>query len=79
MIHHEVFRYEQSRQSPCDSLHVNLLGTADERAALVKFGDETRTLKLGDSLMKYRVKSIGKSDVVLHCGRQEVRYEVGAR
>ena len=34
-------------------------------------------LSVGDSLSRYRVKEIGKNEVVLRCGRKEVRYEIG--
>ena len=79
MMFHEVFRHEKNAPSLCDSLNATLLGIAGGRAALVKLDDGVKTLKLGDSLMAYRVKSIGKNDVVLRCGRKEVHYEMGAR
>ncbi len=62
----------------CDSLESKLLGIVGGRAALMKTAaGETKMLLVGDSLLKYRVKEIGKNEIVLRCGRKEVRYEIG--
>ena len=61
----------------CDSLDCKLLGIVGGRVALMKTAaGETKTLSVGDSLLKYRVKEIGKNEIVLRCGRKEVRYEI---
>lgn len=62
----------------CDSLDCKLLGIVGGRVALMKTAaGETKTLSVGDSLLKYRVKEIGRNEIVLRCGRKEVRYEIG--
>lgn len=64
----------------CDSSEFSLLGIVGGRVALVKTSaGETRTLSVGDSLSRYRVKRIGMNDVVMRCGRKEVRYAVKMR
>ena len=61
----------------CDSLDYKLLGIVGGRVALMKTAaGETKTLSVGDSLLKYRVKEIGRNEIVLRCGRKEVRYEI---
>ncbi len=61
----------------CDSLDCKLLGIVGGRVALMKTAaGETKTLSVGDSLLKYRVKEIGRNEIVLRCGRKEVRYEI---
>ena len=61
----------------CDSLDCKLLGIVGGRVALMKTAaGETKTLSVGDSLLKYRVKEIGQNEIVLRCGRKEVRYEI---
>ncbi len=55
-----------------------MLGIVGGRGALMKTAaGETKMLSVGDSLLKYRVKEIGKNEIVLRCGRKEVRYEIG--
>ena len=67
-------------RSDCDSSEFSLLGIVGGRVALVKtLAGETKTLSVGDSLSRYRVKQIGMSDVVMRCGRKEVRYAVKMR
>ena len=69
-----------SSRGACDSSEINLLGIVGGRVALVKTSaGETRTLSVGDSLSRYRVKRIGMNDVVMRCGRKEVRYAVKMR
>ena len=64
----------------CDSQDFRLLGIVGEHVALVKTAEgESKAVVPGDSLSRYRVKRIGKNDVVLRCGGKEVRFEVGAR
>ena len=64
----------------CDSSEFSLLGIVGGRVALVKTSaGETRTLSVGDSLSRYRVKRIGMNDVVMRCGRKEVRYALKMR
>jgi len=64
----------------CELPSFKLLGIVGDRAALVKLSSgESKTILVGDSLNRYRVKSIGKNDAVLRCGAKEMRYEVGAR
>lgn len=72
-----LFGNRRSRWA-CDSLDSKLLGIVGGRAALMKTAaGETKMLLVGDSLLKYRVKEIGKNEIVLRCGRKEVRYEIG--
>ena len=67
-------------RSDCDSSEFSLLGIVGGRVALVKtLAGETKTLSVGDSLSRYRVKQIGMNDVVMRCGRKEVRYAVKMR
>jgi len=67
-------------QKRCGTLDFKLLGIVGARAILAESpAGVTRTLKKDDLLMSYRVVKIGRNDVVLRCGRREVRYEVGAR
>ena len=67
-------------RNDCDSSEFSLLGIVGGRVALVKTSaGETKTLSVGDSLSRYRVKQIGMSDVVMRCGRKEVRYAVKMR
>lgn len=69
-----------SSRGACDSSEFSLLGIVGGRVALVKTSaGETRTLSVGDSLSRYRVKQIGMNDVVMRCGRKEVRYAVKMR
>lgn len=69
-----------SSRGACDSSEFSLLGIVGGRVALVKTSaGETRTLSVGDSLSRYRVKRIGMNDVVMRCGRKEVRYAVKMR
>lgn len=64
----------------CDSSEFRLLGIVGGRVALVKTSaGETKTLSVGDSLSRYRVKQIGMNDVVMRCGRKEIRYAVKVR
>ena len=60
----------------CDSLNLKLLGIVGNRVALVQIADETKTLLVGDSLLLYRVKAIGRNNIVLRCGVKEVNYGV---
>jgi hypothetical protein len=63
----------------CDSSKFRLLGIVGGRVALVKTSSgETKMLSIGDSLSRYRVTQIGMNDVVMKCGRKEVRYAVKA-
>ena len=72
-----MFGTRRSRKS-CDSLDYKLLGIVGGRVALMEsVTGESKMLSVGDSLLKYRVKDIGKNEVVLRCGRKEVRYEIG--
>ena len=69
-----------SSRGACDSSEFSLLGIVGGRVALVKTSaGETKTLSVGDSLSRYRVKRIGMNDVVMRCGRKEVRYAVKMR
>lgn len=69
-----------SSRVACDSSEFSLLGIVGGRVALVKTSaGETKTLSVGDSLSRYRVKRIGMNDVVMRCGRKEVRYAVKMR
>jgi hypothetical protein len=62
----------------CDSLDYKLLGIVGGRVALMESAmGESKMLSVGDSLFRYRVKVIGKNEVLLRCGHKEVRYEVG--
>jgi hypothetical protein len=64
----------------CDSSEFRLLGIVGGRVALVKtVTGEMKTLSVGDSLSRYSVKRIGMNDVVMRCGRKEVRYAVKTR
>ena len=72
-----LFGKPRSRRA-CDSLNFKLLGIVGGRVALMEsVTGESKMLSVGDSLLKYRVKDIGKNEVVLRCGRKEVRYEIG--
>lgn len=72
-----LFGKPRSRRA-CDSLDYKLLGIVGGRVALMESATgESKMLSVGDSLLKYRVKDIGKNEVVLRCGRKEVRYEIG--
>ena len=63
----------------CESLDYKLQGIVGGRVALMQSATgETKTVMVGDSLSRYRVKKIGRNEVVLRCGRKEIRYEVGA-
>lgn len=69
-----------SSRGACDSSEFSLLGIVGGRVALVKTSaGETKTLSVGDSLSRYRVKQIGMNDVVMRCGRKEVRYALKMR
>ncbi|PWJ33638.1 hypothetical protein [Fibrobacter succinogenes] len=69
-----------SSRGACDSSEINLLGIVGGRVALVKTSaGETKTLSVGDTLSRYRVKRIGMDDVVMRCGRKEVRYALKMR
>ena len=69
-----------SSRGACDSSEFSLLGIVGGRVALVKTSaGETKALSVGDSLSRYRVKRIGMNDVVMRCGRKEVRYAVKMR
>ena len=64
----------------CDSLDYKLLGIVGGRVALLKTAaGESKTVSVGDSVLRYHVTKIGMNEVVLRCGRKEVRYEVGTR
>ena len=83
---HGLMRFEKRAHLPsrhnagCELPPFQLLGIVGGRAALVQLADgESKTLVRGDVLFSYRVKSIGKNDIVLRCGTKEVRYEVGVR
>ena len=66
--------------SGCDSSAFKLLGIVGGRAALVTTAaGEMKTLSAGDSLFSYRVKAIGRDEVVLRCGIKEVRYAIQTR
>ena len=70
----------RTSRGTCDSSEFSLLGIVGGRVALVKTSaGETRTLSVGDSLSRYRVKRIGMNDVVMRCGRKEVRYALKMR
>ena len=70
----------RTSRGACDSSEINLLGIVGGRVALVKTSaGETKTLSVGDSLSRYRVKRIGMNDVVMRCGRKEVRYALKMR
>ena len=70
-----TFENRRVSRSDCDSSEFSLLGIVGGRVALVKtLAGETKTLSVGDSLSRYRVKQIGMNDVVMRCGRKEVRY-----
>ncbi|SHK19513.1 hypothetical protein [Fibrobacter sp. UWB12] len=73
----EMSGSRRTSRSACDSLECKLLGIVGGRVALMKTAmGETKTLSVGDSLLSYRVKEIGGNEVVLRCGRKEVRYEI---
>ena len=75
-----AFENRRILRGTCDSSEFSLLGIVGGRVALVKtLAGETKTLSVGDSLSRYRVKQIGMSDVVMRCGRKEVRYAVKMR
>ena len=83
---HGLMRFEKRghlpgrRKAGCELPPFRLLGIVGGRAALVQLaGDESKTFVRDDELFSYRVKSIGKNDIVLRCGTKEVRYEVGVR
>ena len=64
----------------CNPPEFKLLGIVGGRAVLVKMvTGETKILSLGDTLLRYRVKWIGVDEVVLLCGRKEVRYAIETR
>ena len=68
------------RRNFCDLPNFKLLGIVGDRAVLVETSfSEKKILKPDDSLDSYRIKKIGRNDVVFRCGGKEVRYEVGAR
>ena len=68
-----------SSWSSCNSLDYKLVGIVGGRVALMKSATGgSRTVSVGDSLFRYRVKEIGRNEVVLRCGGKEVRYEVGS-
>ncbi|MBQ3777136.1 MAG: hypothetical protein II835_03445 [Fibrobacter sp.] len=70
----------RTSRGTCDSSEFSLLGIVGGRVALVKTSaGETKTLSVGDSLSRYRVKQIGMNDVVMRCGRKEVRYALKMR
>ena len=70
----------RTSRGTCDSSEFSLLGIVGGRVALVKTSaGETKTLSVGDSLSRYRVKRIGMNDVVMRCGRKEVRYALKMR
>ena len=72
-----LFEKPRSRNA-CDSLDFKLLGIVGGRVALMESATgESKMLSVGDSLSRYRVKKIGKNEVVLRCGHKEVRYEIG--
>ena len=76
-VHDETFGNQRRLRRACDSLDCKLLGIVGGRVALMKTASgETKTLSVGDSLLKYRVKEIGRNEIVLRCGRKEVRYEI---
>lgn len=76
-VHDETSRKQQTLHCACDSLDFKLLGIVGGRVALMKTAaGETKTLSVGDSLLKYCVKEIGRNEIVLRCGRKEVRYEI---
>ena len=68
------------RRNVCSPPRFKLLGIVGDRAVLVETSaSEKKILTPDDSLDSYRVKKIGRNDVVFRCGGKEVRYEVGAR
>lgn len=68
------------RRNFCDLPNFKLLGIAGDRAVLVETSsNEKKILTTDDLLDSYRIKKIGRNDVVFRCGSKEVRYEVGAR
>lgn len=76
----DAFGNRRTSRGTCDSSEFSLLGIVGGRVALVKTSaGETKTLSVGDSLSRYRVKQIGMNDVVMRCGRKEVRYAVKMR
>ncbi len=76
----DAFGYRRISRGTCDSSEFSLLGIVGGRVALVKTSaGETKTLSVGDSLSRYRVKQIGMNDVVMRCGRKEVRYALKMR
>ena len=76
-VHDETFGNQRKSRRACESLDFKLLGIVGGRVALMKTAaGETKTLSVGDSLLKYRVKEIGRNEIVLRCGRKEVRYEI---
>lgn len=76
----DAFGNRRTSRETCDSSEFSLLGIVGGRVALVKTSaGETRTLSVGDSLSRYRVKRIGMNDVVMRCGRKEVRYALKMR
>lgn len=76
----DAFGNRRTSRGTCDSSEFSLLGIVGGRVALVKTSaGETKTLSVGDSLSRYRVKRIGMNDVVMRCGRKEVRYALKMR
>ena len=76
----DAFGNRRTSRGTCDSSEFSLLGIVGGRVALVKTSaGETKTLSVGDSLSRYRVKQIGMNDVVMRCGRKEVRYALKMR
>ena len=70
----------KSTRKSCSLPDFKLLGIVGNRAILVETSvGEKKILTMDDSLYSYRIKAIGRNDVVLRCGGKEVLYEVGAR
>jgi hypothetical protein len=68
------------RGNLCDLPSFKLLGIAGDRAVLVEMTSSEKKIMTPDDLLdSYRIKKIGRNDVVFRCGSKEVRYEVGAR
>ena len=73
-------KWKPASRTNCLLPDFRLLGIVGGRTALVlTAAGETKTLLPGDLFSQYRVTRIGKDDVVLKCGKEEVRYEVGTR
>ncbi len=69
----------QSRRSLCAKPDLTVNGIVSGRAILAEIATEKKVLRLGDSVGNYRIESIGRSDVLLKCGRRKLLLEPAER